>query len=153
MVNRCGHTTRSGRPCKIRVPEQGQRCFVHAQGREECSICQENIHSACKTLPCGHEFHRKCILDWKNRGHHTCPMCRQSFCDPPQKYRITVTIQNLQRNVTRTFDIQRIPQFIIDMNIVDEDAYVTEAFIDVATEDALRVVLNDLQISDINDII
>lgn len=152
MTHRCGKITHSGKPCKIRVSEQGSTCHIHTHGTEECPICHEDITTFCKTLPCGHEFHRKCISNWKDRGHHTCPMCRQPFCEPPKKYRITISVQNLQSNIAQTFDISQIPRLMSDMNIIDEDAYITEAFIDVTTEEALRSVLRDLDLEDITDI-
>ena len=39
----------------------------------ECCICFRDI---CKKLPCGHEFHKGCIDQWKNTGNATCPLCR-----------------------------------------------------------------------------
>lgn len=44
---------------------------------KECAICleeQEIGHTACK-LPCGHLFHRTCILSWLEK-QCTCPTCR-----------------------------------------------------------------------------
>ena len=30
-------------------------------------------------VPCGHIFHRDCILEWVNNGHLTCPSCRANL--------------------------------------------------------------------------
>lgn len=46
----------------------------------ECTICLEtraNTDEGWRTLPCGHHFHRPCLLEWLSRSH-CCPLCR---CD------------------------------------------------------------------------
>jgi hypothetical protein len=40
----------------------------------ECSICLEKIINKL-TLPCGHQFHSDCILDWFEK-ELSCPICR-----------------------------------------------------------------------------
>lgn len=46
----------------------------------ECSICYENIaHSQVNKLPCGHKFHKMCIINWENQYKNTCPLCRKEF--------------------------------------------------------------------------
>ncbi|CAN8301979.1 unnamed protein product [Cochlearia groenlandica] len=44
---------------------------------ENCSICLEKFETGKKvvTIPCGHEFDHKCIVDWLKVGH-ACPLCR-----------------------------------------------------------------------------
>lgn len=43
----------------------------------ECPICFDDI---CRfqsyTLPCKHQFHRKCLKGWLETGATTCPSCR-----------------------------------------------------------------------------
>ena len=41
-----------------------------------CSICLESGGS--KLLPCGHRFHKTCIIKWM-KVSKTCPLCRCSF--------------------------------------------------------------------------
>lgn len=45
----------------------------------ECSICAEPYSEGNTTprqLPCGHEFHRRCVDDWLLNRSGTCPLCR-----------------------------------------------------------------------------
>ena len=44
----------------------------------ECSICQENLINIALNLPCGHNFHKKCIKKWF-LSHSTCPVCRMNI--------------------------------------------------------------------------
>lgn len=46
----------------------------------ECTICLETRESTVESwraLPCGHQFHEHCLLEWLLRSHR-CPLCR---CD------------------------------------------------------------------------
>ena len=47
-----------------------------------CTICLEPklIKEDLWILPCGHFFHKNCILNW-GRTKNTCPECRESFAD------------------------------------------------------------------------
>jgi len=42
---------------------------------ELCSICYSKGGSHRVDLPCGHNFHKKCILPWIQENN-TCPLCR-----------------------------------------------------------------------------
>ena len=49
-----------------------------------CSVCLEgNFHVSCIKLPCGHQFHQKCLKGWFNAlpNEQTvfCPMCKQAI--------------------------------------------------------------------------
>lgn len=151
----CSHLTLKGKQCRMNTKNGDTFCFLHkpSSRNEECSICHEEICSQCKTLECGHEFHRKCITTWKNRGNYTCPMCRQPFCEIPKKYRITVEIENISRELTRSFTLDNIPQFIETMGILSDDAYFTEARFEVYSEDVMRQVLDDLGIRNQHDLL
>lgn len=42
----------------------------------ECSICLGEITEDCVSLPCGHNYHGKCIKGCLSSGHSKCPNCR-----------------------------------------------------------------------------
>lgn len=44
-------------------------------GHEECPICMNIDSDQQVSLPCGHEFHEKCLSKWLPTSR-TCPMCR-----------------------------------------------------------------------------
>jgi len=41
---------------------------------DACAICFEPLATA-KRLPCGHFFHKSCLLSWLEQ-HQSCPICR-----------------------------------------------------------------------------
>ena len=45
---------------------------------EECIICAERIKKA-RQLSCNHFFHLICLSQWIEKGHNTCPVCRNSI--------------------------------------------------------------------------
>lgn len=138
----CGATTASGSTCKCRVREG--RCHLHRDGSgADCAVCLADLTGACKRLPCGHEFHRRCILAWKRAGHHTCPLCRVSFAPTPPEYRVTITVQPVGRE-PRVYNSNAIPEVL--RNIVTPDTDLTEIFIDVNTLESLEAILTDFGI-------
>ncbi|KAL9306625.1 putative transcription factor C2H2 family [Arabidopsis thaliana] len=46
-------------------------------GGDKCTICLEEFKDGARvvTLPCGHEFDHKCLVDWFAISHF-CPLCR-----------------------------------------------------------------------------
>ncbi|XP_023006825.1 NEP1-interacting protein-like 1 [Cucurbita maxima] len=50
-------------------------------GGEECSVCYESYEAEkggereVAKIPCGHVFHKSCILTWFQRSN-SCPLCR-----------------------------------------------------------------------------
>ncbi|XP_034235362.1 E3 ubiquitin-protein ligase RNF103-like [Thrips palmi] len=44
----------------------------------DCAVCLEcyNYGSVLCGLPCGHNYHQRCILAWLQRDNHHCPVCR-----------------------------------------------------------------------------
>ena len=146
MSHECGANTLSGGKCKRKVIGDVIHCPMHCTSNESCSICLSNLDGICKTLPCNHRFHRRCIIGWKRIGNHTCPMCRAPFTEPIPEYKITGIVENL-RNQTFTHTSNTIPDLVSRLNIIPTDTFVmTEIVIDVNTRPALTEVLNDLGI-------
>ncbi|KAF4686611.1 hypothetical protein FOZ60_005039 [Perkinsus olseni] len=58
---------------------------------EECSICtlefekEEAEDSDCTSLPCGHFFHRDCLVPWLEKSD-SCPVCRYKLPTDSVKY-------------------------------------------------------------------
>ena len=46
---------------------------------ETCTICLGpwKLRESVTTLPCGHEFHHRCVRKWLTKKKATCPVCRQ----------------------------------------------------------------------------
>lgn len=44
----------------------------------DCAVCLEGYKygTALCGLPCGHNYHQRCILAWLQRDNHHCPVCR-----------------------------------------------------------------------------
>lgn len=47
------------------------------ENNKECLVCleEQKVGGMGVKLPCGHLYHRSCVVDWLNR-HCTCPCCR-----------------------------------------------------------------------------
>lgn len=150
MSHECGAPTQSGNTCKRKVRGEG-RCSLHQErpDDEQCSICLSKLDGACKTLPCGHVFHRRCILQWKRTGHHTCPYCREPFTTAPPNYRVTITVENMTNQASFTQISNTLPQLVERLNIVTPEALLTDIVLDVATQRALDEVLADLGIQNL----
>jgi hypothetical protein len=45
----------------------------------QCAICLESYKWLDQTcgLPCGHNFHKHCIMKWLHEYRRNCPICRQ----------------------------------------------------------------------------
>lgn len=63
---------------------QGRRILIEPN----CVICLEELSSSGQRkimqLPCSHNFHRNCILEWLHRKH-ACPTCRDDIHNPRPK--------------------------------------------------------------------
>ena len=50
--------------------------YMGKRKRKECHICLKAMTGGTvKLLPCGHQFHRRCVAKWI-RTNNTCPVCR-----------------------------------------------------------------------------
>lgn len=55
-----------------------QKIILNNEKDEECVICTEKITLARK-LPCNHYFHLICLSKWFEKGHNSCPICRNAI--------------------------------------------------------------------------
>ena len=47
---------------------------------EPCSVCMKRVRKRHVRLPCGHVFHKVCMLRWMCKASRfTCPVCRQTL--------------------------------------------------------------------------
>lgn len=92
MSGRCGAVTQGGAPCKSKLPDGQERCWIHRG--PQCSVCFGSMVSpqANRTLPCNHTFHTRCVDRWKRtcHGDPTCPMCRTPFDCPTYRCRLII---------------------------------------------------------------
>jgi len=50
----------------------------------DCSICLEPLtENVATALPCGHRFHKDCIVNWLSRSQGKCPNCKQRITNIP----------------------------------------------------------------------
>ena len=64
-----------------------------AQAGDVCSICLDPLRPSAGagsqlplyTTECGHEFHHRCIAESCARRHGSCPLCRASVVEPPDR--------------------------------------------------------------------
>jgi hypothetical protein len=51
------------------------------ESEEDCSICLDGYKrgQAVTKMPCGHEFHSKCLERWLLNYNATCPYCRAAL--------------------------------------------------------------------------
>lgn len=54
---------------------------VDAQDSCSCLVCQDSWHPGelKRCLPCGHEFHSKCAMEWLSKNVGSCPVCRSAL--------------------------------------------------------------------------
>ena len=148
MEGRCGQLTLAGNKCKNKCSAGGSTtCRMHGP-TSQCSVCFSGLTRGTRTLPCGHEFHQKCIDRWKRtcHGQATCPMCRGPFDLPV--YRIMITIQNvpegtIETTTRSTSNVQGIQsEFGLDLRVLEfqPDATMNIMF-DLDENEDLRDVL------------
>lgn len=83
-MSRCSAITKKGTPCKRHGLYQSTnnefKCGIHIEKLDEdCAICLRKLYNTWP-VPCGHQFHTKCILQWL-RYKNSCPICRQPLLD------------------------------------------------------------------------
>lgn len=155
MAFQCGAPTVSGGTCRSTVSTCGSRCSWHtviSGEHSQCPICMDDIYVRnCKSLPCNHNFHKKCLDKWKIEGNRTCPLCREPF-DLPQ-FRVKIQIDPINQGVhtyrSRLFEEPTVIHHIMEReNIISNDPDVrTELTLEAEDIQSLRRVLEQIGIS------
>jgi hypothetical protein len=80
------------------------------------------IESNSSTLPCGHQYHKKCIEKWENEGQNTCPCCRKIFKETQYSALITLYPRN-SRGAARMIPLPDplVEQLLESLNITVEE--------------------------------
>jgi len=78
---RGGVITKSGKDTNKRKAIKATRKI-----KETCGICLEDVNKSdnIPTLPCKHQFHKNCLIEWCKSKHNTavkCPLCRIDIVD------------------------------------------------------------------------
>ena len=148
---RCGAQTRQGTPCKVKLPDGQEACWIH--NGPQCSVCLNPMRlQADRTLPCGHTFHSKCVDRWKRScpGDPTCPMCRVPFDVPTYRCRLIIErTSDLQRHVSdlETSNVTSILEgFGLDFNQFAplQGRLYTDIQFDVGLDETLSELLTEL---------
>lgn len=67
-----------------------------------CSICLEPLtENAVTALPCGHRFHKDCIVNWLSRSQGKCSLCRKYVTNIPYP-----STSEQERQIQPLFQIQ-----------------------------------------------
>lgn len=100
---------------------------------EQCSICLGEVRETRgnSRIRCGHLFHKECLESWKERGKHTCPVCRKVF--DGTNFKVQLTIHNIARGETSN-NIPVDSEFALD---------ILDVFFDVSDLVDLESVLGD----------
>lgn len=143
-MSRCSAITKKGEQCKL-VATDGGCCKLHmTQG--DCVICMESMtRRTCKTIPCGHKFHTKCIDRWKER-QNTCPTCRRYFdCS---RFKVTLTIEDtrIPSVISNTVDSNVVNTLIPNINsgAITFENRTSDMTFDISEMDELEQLLADL---------
>lgn len=127
-MEQCTGITATGSRCRLK-PGAGQTmCHMHRENPLQCSVCLQGLNRSTRTLPCGHEFHLKCVDRWKRscRTLPSCPMCRAPFDVP--KYRIRIVIDRVAEGTHEvrsyvTSNVETIrDEFGLDLRVLEEHA-------------------------------
>jgi hypothetical protein len=66
-----------------------KRVKTNMQTNNDCSICLEPLtENVATALPCGHRFHKDCIVNWLVRSQGKCPNCKQRITNIPYISRV-----------------------------------------------------------------
>lgn len=108
-----------------------------------CAICLNPVRATRCHVPirCGHLFHSHCLDDWKQRGKHTCPMCRKIF--DGSNFKVQLIVHNTANEtsntlpVESTFALDVLDVFFDVQNLVDLDSLLSDFGVSVTDLDPL----------------
>jgi hypothetical protein len=152
-AGRCGAQTAHGTPCRSKVFGGQDRCWIHKG--PQCSVClgAMAVQQANRTLPCGHEFHSRCVDRWKRScpTDPTCPMCREPFDLPTYRCRLIIERVSDNQRAVSNFETPNV-QEIVEGFGVDFRALVpagagrlyTDIHFDIEPTEALEEILREL---------
>jgi len=46
---------------------------------ENCSVCLDTLSNKICKIPCGHMFHKHCLIDWIRYDNNLCPNCQTTI--------------------------------------------------------------------------
>jgi hypothetical protein len=76
-----------------------KRVITNMLTDNNCSICLEPLtENVATALPCGHRFHKDCIVNWLVRSQGKCPNCKQRITNIPYI--------SIERQIQPLFQIQ-----------------------------------------------
>ena len=108
-----------------------------------CAICLNPVRVTRSHVPirCGHLFHSHCLDNWKQRGKHTCPVCRKIF--DGSNFKVQLIVHNMSNetsnalNVESTFALDVLDVFFDVQNLIDLDSLLSDFGMSVSDLDPL----------------
>lgn len=138
MSFRCTGKTLKGTRCKRKTSSDYRRCLYHADPKDVCSICCDNIEpNKMRETKCGHQYHRSCIRQWFSNGNNTCPICRHEVKNTPKRTEYRVSFNN---NI--------VAHVYIDNKYATDDTF-TEIFMNLLRNGYIEPVINDNNVNEL----
>lgn len=158
-VRRCTGQTLTGGECKHKVREGETRCWVHKG--PQCPVCFVPMtHARTRALPCGHEFHERCIERWKSTctgPDPTCPMCREPFDVPTYRCRLIIERAADGQRTTTDFESNNVASIVqgfgLDFrNLIPNGTgrFYTDIHFDIDPNEALADILRELGLPNVH---
>lgn len=106
-------------PRKSRRLSGEQPEIVRTKFRCICLVEGEACDLRAMQLPCCRQYcHKKCLEEWRGRGHDSCPFCRQSSY--PSEQHSVDRIPPVPGHLSRDQVIQRLEQLLSDVHLREE---------------------------------
>jgi len=156
MEGRCGAQTNNGCPCRVKILNGQERCWMHTG--QVCSVCFNSMFRVQveRTLPCGHTFHTRCLERWKRActtQDPTCPMCREPFDVPTYRCRLIIEKvgEGESERTVRDFSTQNVASIIdgfgLDFRSIVPNGngrFYTDVHFDINADEVLEDILREL---------